>query len=684
LLNKRPDAFKRLSQVLSFILLGESIYIIYTFFNGLTTIDLNTLILSLKGNTGNKNIMAASLVVKIPFCIYLINQSKLSGRIWNIVSLLMGVLAIFIINARSSYLGLIVLTAIYFAYCILLHKKEKNTSQTLYRVSYVLLPIIAAFILSQFILTTAQSFQDSKAGYGTVAERLGTLSLTNDASSYRFKLWEHAVDYIEKNPVFGCGWGNWKLASIPYEKEYINDLNVPAHAHNDFFETTTELGLPGGLLFLGLFILLLVYMIRVWKSSVSDELKFIAVIAFMALGGYVVDAFFNFPSERPVMQMMFALIAAIHISVYDTFVDTKEHKTSKLKPETATLIPLAFTLPATILLIALTYISFLTYQSLAGQRLVIPDLENEPMKQPLEKVRNLFPPIPNLSVSAQPLDAILGRYYYENKQYEKAIDLLNKGEKANPYVFYSDFLKADVYYSWEKLDSADKYAKKAFYNRPRAKTYYQTFIAVQSKRKDTMEIKKGFQTYIKYRNEPFAWNMYLLGMLNAKNAGNAALLAMADSALKKFPQETKDLELRRMEILNNMPTQGGNPVSAAAVNSNAVNQANQLFNEGILLFGKGQLLEAATRFTQASKLNPANYVYFESIGICYFNSKEFGRSIPYFNKAISVGENTGKPEYFKGVALINMGKKSEGCASLQMALAKKYPDAESTIKSNCN
>ena len=675
------DHFKILALLLTIILLGESIYVLKTFFDGINNTEMSELILTLKGNTGNKNIMAASLVLKIPFCFYGIYRGKIIGKMFNILTLIMGVLAISIINARSAYLGLLLVSFLYFIFCILTHLKNKKTTQTIYHVSYVLLPLIVGFLLSQLILSNAQSLQESKSGYGTVAERLGTIRLSNDASSYRFKLWEHAGDYIIKHPIMGCGIGNWKLASIPYEKEFINDLNVPAHSHNDFLEMATEVGIPGGLLYLGIFICLLIYTVKTWLSHVSEEVKLVSVFSLMALAGYFTDAFFNFPGERPVMQMFFALVLALNVTAFNKTKPTEDEKQVDSNFEQQDIYSPLFALGSITFLLPAIYITYFTFQSLIAQNLVIPDLLNEPLKVPLDEVKNLFPPIPNLSASAQPLDGILGRYYYENKQYEKALQLLNKGEKANPYVYYTDFLKAGVYFKMNKFDSADKYAKKSFYNRPRANTFFQTFVAIEAQRKDTAEITKGFNTYIKYRDELFPWNIYLMGMLNAKGAGDLHLLKLVDSALKKFPIDNNQLLQRRTEIVSNMnrPIALGNP-------TNEVEHEKEIkyMTEGNELFGKGDLVNAAIRFLKGGEINPKNYVFFENAGICYFNLKEYQKAINCFNSSIKLQSSvSGKSEFFKGCGLINLGNKTDGCVFLQIAKTKNYKDAEGIINSNC-
>lgn len=318
---------------------------------------------------------------------------------------------------------------------------------------------------------------------------------------------------------------------------------------------------------------------------------------------------------------------------------------------------------------------------------VIPDMKNEPMMIPLTEVRNIFPPIPNLTSSSQPIDAILGRYYSENKQYDEALRLLRKAMPYNPYIYYSHFLMANVFFLTNKLDSAKYYAETAYYNRPRANTYYQTLIAVEAKRRDTAAIGKAFRTYTHYRNEIFPWQLYLLGMLNAQQKGSPELLKLADSALNYFKpapntQPSADYLLlikRKEEIQNNM-----NARVASASSQEDINRATAVYNEAVAAFGKGDYANAAKKFVAALTISPFSYSMFENAGICYYNLKEYKKAIYYFDKVIAMKVTTdGKSEFFKGASLINSGDKANGCSAMQIAVAKKYPGAADILAQFC-
>jgi tetratricopeptide (TPR) repeat protein len=638
------------------------------------------------------------MIVKIPFALYCIHTSKPGQRILNIFILLAAGFTLFLANSRASYLSLLLITALYMIYCFLEYRKEKKAEQFLYRIGYVLLPLVAAFFISQIELTTVKNLQDDtlvqkKAveDVGTVTERLqGITNIADESNRVRLRLWMHAADYTKKHPLIGCGYGNWKIASIPYQRTITEELYVPVHAHNDFIEAFAELGIPGGLLYLAMFFCILVFTVRTYLSDADPETKYMSVFSLLAFTGYSVDAFFNFPGERPISQMFFALITAVNISAYNQ--SRAEAADPADKPAGGmTLIPLYGFLSIFFLMPA-AYVTYLTHKSLVVQKYLIPDMGNEPMKLKWQELFPKIPPIPNISASAQPMDAIKGRYLFEAGKYEEAIILMDKGYKANPLIGYSEFLKAGVYYRMGKMDSAQRNAIKAFYTRPKASTYLQTLMAVLAKTKDTVEIHKAFKEWDRYRHSAFGWNLYLLALVNAIGKGTPELLTLADTAIHQFPKDTI-LPLRRAEIVQFMGGGSAGVQSAAAAAADLA-KAQTLYNAGVAAFTKAKqgappankedYIEAARNFLKAAAITPNNYIIYENAAIAYFNMGDYPRALVYLDKVINMKTAvTGKSEYFKGVALYNQGKREEGCNWLKIARTKGYAEADGIIKSSC-
>ncbi|MEI8109413.1 MAG: O-antigen ligase family protein [Chitinophagia bacterium] len=693
LLYKRQHLFDTLTIILSLIVLYQSIQELYVYFSQMGNMDLVGLTLKLKGNAGNKNIFAASIMAKVPFVMYGLYHSSGIKKMYFFFVLLLTVWLIYLLSSRTTYIALISITFFFLCFCFFQFYKQKKKETLILNAGSILVALTIAYFLSVISINAAKnSFgDDTSVVSSSVIDRIAKINSAQDESrNQRLFLWDHAFHYGLQHPLMGCGFGNWKFASIPPIKYLVDDLSVPVHAHNDFLEFFAELGLLGGLLFLSLFLTIAYYSYKVVLSNqASSENKIIAFFSLLAMIGYGVDAFFNFPIERPVNQLFFAFFAAVNIMAYTGTSFNKEETPSDTNKEKKTFsenLKYIYSFVAILFLIPSAYVTFLTYQSFVVQNRVIADLQNEPLKLPIESVINAFPTMPNVTSSAQPIDGILGRYLYEKQRYDEAITYLDRGIKANPYIMYCEFLKADVYFAQNKGDSALKYASLAFFTKPRAKTYYQTLVAVCVKTSDTVTLKKAYLEFVKYRpKEPLGYSLYLQGLINIKmttqpRGTTPQMLRFADSVLKLFPNDST-LLIRRNEIITNIPS--GN-IPSLAVQEQNVLKANQLFNEASALFTKGDFDGAAKKFIKSTEISNGSYGVYENIAICYFNMRQWEKSLPWFDKVFAMKTATdGKSEYFKGAALINLGKKDEACALLKISKSKGYAAANDLINSYC-
>ncbi len=651
--------FNVVASFVAVVLFFDALYVISEFSKNMVDMNLDQNIVSLTGENGNKNVMAASLLIKFPFVLFVIIHNKLFGKIAGLIVLFLGIMALFILNTRSTYVGLAIVFVLFSIATYLLNKKV-GVKQIGIQLAYLIIPLLFAFLAANTMLSKAVDLQGFQGGYGTITKRAGDITVASEENS-RLHLWKGAMDYAIKHPLLGGGYGNWKLASIPYEKEYTNDLFVPYHCHNDFIEMFADLGVLGGVAFLVLFILLGWAVVYIWKKSTDSNTRLIASIALMAIACYFVDAFFNFPAERTSMQTMFAISAALlFLPIYLNAPNQNEKKLGK--------IGFVFLGIAMLMTMGMIYVNYQTYSSLKVQKYVMGEINEEP-KMPLEEVSDAFPPIPNLSTSTLPIKALIARYYLREKQYDTAIKLLNESESVNPYLHYNDFIKTAVFSVQLKYDSTFYYAKKAFYNWPRATSYYKNMIFAAAKMKDTAEATKAFKTFTKYRNSGEGWNQFILALIEINQTPLSFTKSLLDSAKLKFPADSA-LFVRTSGLLY------GNAMATGSMPNYTV--------LGAQAFQKGQYANAAKWYIKASELDPTNYTHLENIGICYYTNKAFDKAVLYFDKAILLPTaNTGKSEFFKAMALISVGKKDQACGALQAAKAKNYPGVDAFIAQNC-
>ena len=641
------------------VLFFDALYVITGFSKNMMDMNLDQNILSLTGKNGNKNVMAASLLIKFPFLLFVIVHNQLIGKITGFIVLFLGMMALFILNTRSTYVGLGVLFLL-FSLAIIILKKKEGFKTIGINLAYFILPLLLSFFAANGMLTKAVDLQGFQGGYGTITKRVGDISVASEQNS-RIKLWKAAIDYSTKHPFLGAGYGNWKLASIPYEKEYTNDLFVPYHCHNDYIEMFADLGIIGGISFAALFVLLGFTTIQFWRQSKDNDHKLITAIAFMAIACYFVDAFFNFPAERTSMQTMFALSAALlFLPIYFTGTNTSSQK-KDFKFSILLFIPL-------LLLVGAIYVNYQTYTSLKVQKYVMGEINEDP-KMALDEVKDAFPAIPNLSTSTLPIKALVARYYLRDKMNDEAMRLLNESENVNPYLHYNDFIKTAIFSTQGKFDSTFYYAKKAFYNWPRATSYYKNMIFAAAKMKDTAEATKAFKTYIKYRNSGEGWNQYILGLIEINQTPITVTRALLDTAISRFPADSAIFVNTKSLLYGTAISRGSLPNYAAL---------------GAQAFQNGKYKVAANYYLQASAADPGNYTHFENIGICYYTAKSYEKAIQYFNRAIDLpSANTGKSEFFKAMSYIASGNNAAGCSALQAAKRKNYPGVDAQIAQYC-
>lgn len=657
LLGGRWHLLKPLSQFFAFLLLIHSIEVISQFYSGINEGKaFDAVISELKINTGNKNILAATLAIKFAFTVYALWSShRLIKWLLSIV-LLLAIIAIAMVNARASFVSIGAQTFLVLVFGSLAMIREKKWKEGSIRMGWIILPVVFGFLLSNQILQSAMDLQDKPTGYNTIAERAKTITFE---TSGRNQLWISAFDYIKKHPFFGAGYGNWKLASIPYEREHIDELFVAYHSHNDFLEMTTETGWLGGLLYLSLFGVASFWLLRILLDRQNNSLFQPALGLTLVLASYFTDAMFNFPTERPGMQVFLALVLGLILQLH------LAHRKLQSKQALSKTPKIASDIFAFGFILALSYSAFFNtkvYESMRGQYYINQDMLKADPSLDFDKVNKDLPSIPNLNAFCFPIKLIKARYLMKAQKNREALQWLERCRNESPKLSINEFFTAQCYLALNQKDSAFYWAQKAFEYRPRVRNNFVLLNQLLTERKDSLQIEKNFAIVKKFRSEEWVWNSYL-GSLRGVGVSTQRYRSMVDSALTLFPKDSM-LSARRNDLANI--------------------EARPYFETAGKAFAQGNYSTAIENFKKAQLLNPYDYAFDENIGLCYHSMKDFPNAIKYFDKVIAGGKARDAKSYvFKGLALISIGKKEEGCASLRMAVAKNYPGADNLLKANC-
>jgi O-antigen ligase/tetratricopeptide (TPR) repeat protein len=668
LLSRNTLYFKLLAQVFSLILLLQALINLNIFFEGLGEIEINRLIYNLKGNAANKNILAASLVIKIPFSIYcIITFKNWLYKSIHILALGAGSLLIFILNARAAYLSMLILLLLFLILYLFVQHRQGQLKKSWSVLASVIVPVLISLFLSIKIISNAIE-NDYETPYGTVTERLGSIKLTAEGTNARLAEWGNALKYLRMHPFTGSGIGNWKLASIPLERNTVDELMVTYHVHNDFLEAAVETGIVGGILYFLIFAVTGILLLkRIFTNITYRGIVYICLL--LGLTSYIIDALLNFPMERPVMQIMLCFILGFVVSNLNHSEKSSGEKNVFGKATNVLLISLFTTI--------LGFSAFVNYQSYKSLKLQVKVNKDMNLEKPVttwREIINEFPSIPNLNMYCFPISHIKAFYLMEDKKYDEALTLINNNTHINPYLSLTEYLKGKIFLYKEMIDSAYIYAKKGFWMKPRARSNYLLLSDVCTLLKDSLTLNQAFTEYKKFRNDAWIWNNYIGTMINL-SMDKKGLLQKTDTALALFPDDTELKNKKRFLDEN---------IKQGLITPEKSDEFQKYFATGLAASNNKQFNEAIRYFTLASAANPNDYLSLENIGVCYYSLKEYQTAIIYLNKVLEMKIATdGKAEFIKGACLLSLAQKEEGCYYLNIANNKNYSAALPVIQANC-
>ena len=129
--------------------------------------------------------------------------------------------------------------------------------------------------------------------------------------------------------------------------------------------------------------------------------------------------------------------------------------------------------------------NYYIFKSFRAQKII---LQDQKLTLSLKEVDSLLGFFPNFSSQAMPLDIYRAKYYLKENNMSKALSKVINARKVNPHTYISELTIGRVYYNIGVMDSAFKYAKKAFYGWPKHVEHFKFYNEVLAKKGDTLEI----------------------------------------------------------------------------------------------------------------------------------------------------------------------------------------------------
>jgi len=151
-------------------------------------------------------------------------------------------------------------------------------------------------------------------GAGPALGRFGTISEEYaSVDESRWSLWKDTARLIGGHPLLGSGLGTFPVAFTRVQSTFLG--RFVNHAHNDYLELASDLGIPAAALFFGSTGALLV---RVARKAASSEVSFERAMALGCLGSIaaiLLHSLTDFNLYIPANALVFSLILGLAASI---------------------------------------------------------------------------------------------------------------------------------------------------------------------------------------------------------------------------------------------------------------------------------------------------------------------------------------------------------------------------------
>lgn len=470
----------------------------------------------------NKNILASAIFVKIPFAIYLWVFARGAVKKIGLAGIFAGILATFFLATRGFYVGTIVATLVFLVYCGYNYLRDRRREHLVVLGGYavVLALAFALFSVVQSNLYPQRTSRHTQA----VATQLATIQ-EDMQDSHRMNAWRWSAELIRENPLLGVGTGNWKISILEKENQHNTGYIYLYKTHNDFIENTVETGIFGGIAYVLLFVFIFRGLFRAWlrDDQGTRRYRYLFLAAF-GMMFYGFDAFFNFPMDRPEIQMLFALYLALGIVV--ALLDQGPLPVSR-KTKVAARFFVVFVY---LVIVPSAWLFHMNYQSSRLQRVVYQEIMAGNLNEPSSRFVGQFPWMPAISIWGESMQVVPARYLIEEGKYHETIELL-RGDHSNPHDGRREHFMAWAFKETMQRDSALAYASKAYEIKP---YYFQNIHLLTNLLEHEERMEEGAGYLLRFlerqKEDAGAW-LYASQYLQNKGALDKAWEVMEEAVL---------------------------------------------------------------------------------------------------------------------------------------------------------
>ena len=262
----------------------------------------------------NKNIAANYMDMVAPLSFALLLLARRPAGIWASALALAASLSFLLLShSRGSWVALLATVLIL---VLVLWRRAETRAAVAAAVQRNALPlalaIIVPFVLAQL---PGERFQDGFEANRSFSGELDKSSRT------RLNAYLNALEMIKERPWSGVGYGGFRLGFRPSmfavaPIDVATENNAMMRLHNDHLQAFVELGIPGGLLQLGVVVWVWLLALRIAACSIERNRQLLGLGLLLGMTASFTHAAVDFPLHKPAAAGMLWLLMGLTAGLF--------------------------------------------------------------------------------------------------------------------------------------------------------------------------------------------------------------------------------------------------------------------------------------------------------------------------------------------------------------------------------
>ena len=284
------------------------------------------------GLMANRNLFGSAQAFLLPFVIYVLYRAAKPWKYISGIAISIIIVSLLLSQTRSAWLAAIAIIIVSLLLVLIFSPANRK--------KWMIATVAGAagIALLGFLLIASDSEGELKA---SITQRTQTLLQQSTDSSHiaenvneRVRIWKKTIQLVKDYPLRGTGPGNWKLAIPFYGTEglaWASGKYSPDRPHNVYLQVAAETGIPGAVLYFGMWLLIAVAGIKVIIKPGSEQQRILVALMLAGLAAVACDGMFSFPTERIEHSLYMLLMGGIILGSYASAYTTGETKNNPVK-----------------------------------------------------------------------------------------------------------------------------------------------------------------------------------------------------------------------------------------------------------------------------------------------------------------------------------------------------------------